>query len=385
MIAINLALIGKNYEKLSLINDLQYEKDSVLLYDMPEGSRLWPLDRPNDFAWRIFLESHKILENHAFEVWYLCSDLNIKQRYYEWCKKTNLKKYFNLLCFPFSVRLDVIDYFHESSINKLNEYVKKVNFIQLMSSPALYRLKTIDRFYKHPKYDYSCVPQFHGEISEMSFPRLPNGFDPVKNIKLLSDIESSTKWINELHENDFKRYSESIRINDITYNKYVFNSFLPKECFESCCDVVLETYLQGPVYFTEKTWKEFFYKRPFISIGEKNHNNYLKDLGFLLYDDIFDYAFDVESEIEKRLQKFWNQIENQLNNDIAHFDQKLQILYDKLIYNRNTYLTWIKNIDKFMEYKNIYQYLYLSAEKNYKEVLTNDQFETIKKICLGFK
>ena len=38
--------------------------------------------------------------------------------------------------------------------------------------------------------------------------------------------------------------------------------------------------LKTQFFFTEKTWKEYAFKRPFLLLGAKNQNNILKKLGF---------------------------------------------------------------------------------------------------------
>ena len=84
MISINLDTINHNPKLLLQAHDLKFEKDSILLYDLPEGSRLFPLDSSpynnddGDFAYSLFSKVHKILYNHEYDVWFLCSDLNIK-------------------------------------------------------------------------------------------------------------------------------------------------------------------------------------------------------------------------------------------------------------------------------------------------------------------
>jgi len=389
MISINLNEIIIKPELLSILEELKYEKDSILLYDLPEGSRLWPLDKIKGFDSILFSKAHELLKDHEFDVWYLCSDANIKTRYTKWCKIVGVEKKFNVLCFPFTVRLDSVNYISLENINNLNNVQKKKNFIQLISYPSASRILTVDRYYKHRKYDYSLVPQFHCEWKKSEKLIYPNGFDIKKNGRTLIEIKLSDMWINDVDGGKDLKDSETLIVNGKKLNKYIFNAFLPKESFESCCDVVLETYLDGPTYVTEKTWKQFLFQKPFIMVGAKGINHYLQDLGFELYDEIFDYGYDLEDDKLTRLKGFWSQIERYLDLEVSEFEKKLTVLKKKLIYNRNTYIEWISNIDSLLlkhqsEYDELTYFLYLGDSLHEKEYLSNDRFNIIKKICLGF-
>ena len=416
MISINLDTINHNPKLLLQAHDLKFEKDSILLYDLPEGSRLFPLDSSpynnddGDFAYSLFSKVHKILYNHEYDVWFLCSDLNIKERYTKWCKQIGVKEKIKVLCFPFTVRDGGIDFIKQEDIDELKKYKKTKNFCQLICSPATPRLATVDRYYKHKNYEYSYVPQFHhqdGELKHYNVPawfslgnyygQLPNieenifknGFDAEKDFKMLNDLELANFWINK--QEDKWAHSEKMVINNIEVNKLIFNTFPPVESFNSCCDVVLETYLIGPTYFTEKTWKQFLYEKPFISIGVKGSNHSLLDLGFELYDEIFDYSFDLEENNLIRLKGFWTQIERYLDWKVSAFKEKLEIIEHKLIHNRKTYIDCITNIDKTIndntnsdDFSHLFNHFYLSADFSYKKHLSEGEFNVIKKLCSGF-
>ena len=395
MITFNLDEIKRKPQLLSILEELKHEKDSILLFDMPEGSRLWPLDE-EDFSYILFSKAHELLKDHKFDVWYLCSDANIKTRYTKWCKRVGVEKKFNVLNFPFTVRLDGIDYIKQEHVDSLVNIHKKKNFIQLIGNPDVSRIATVNRYYKHRNYDYSLVPQFHceGDERERREAKLlnPDEFDIKKNSRTLTEIELSDIWINDVDGGKKFKDLETIIVNGKKLNKYIFNAFLPKESFESCCDVVLETYLDGPTYTTEKTWKQFLFQKPFIMVGAKGINHYLQDLGFELYDEIFDYDYDLEDNKLTRLKGFWTQIERYLDLDVSEFKNKLDILKEKLIHNRKTYIEWISNINNTLIIKStdphirhdLFHYLYLSSSFHEKEYLSNDEFNIIKKICLGF-
>jgi hypothetical protein len=58
------------------------------------------------------------------------------------------------------------------------------------------------------------------------------------------------------------------------------------------------------VFFTEKTWRSIYYKRPFILQGNYKSLHYLKQLGFKTFDGIlFDESYDNEPDHKTRIFK----------------------------------------------------------------------------------
>ncbi len=80
------------------------------------------------------------------------------------------------------------------------------------------------------------------------------------------------------------------------YYKNNFDYGVPKEYFESCIDIVTESLASFSTHFSEKTYKPLFYKKPFISIAGPYYYETLKEYGFELYDELFDYTFDIEED-----------------------------------------------------------------------------------------
>ena len=172
MITINLDTIIHNVDLLLDVYDLKKEKESILLYDLPEGSRLYPLDSPHedhivdfnapgDFSCLLYSKVHEILYDYKYDIWFLCSDLNIRERYTIWCNKVGVKEKFKVLCFPFTVRGNITTVITTQEVDELNKIKNNKNFCQLISQPKVERIATVDRYYKHNNYEYSYVPHFH--------------------------------------------------------------------------------------------------------------------------------------------------------------------------------------------------------------------------------
>ncbi len=374
MITINIDLFFWNEEIVDeVLTDLD---DDILLFDLAEGSRF-------DGA---FPKVHDKLEDK--NVWFLCSDLNIKDRYVNWCKDNGKPEVYKTLGLPFPAKIDVVDFVKQEKIDELNSLEKNKNFIQLTSDPKPYRIATLSKYYKNPNYEYSLTPQFHfTEDNKSSWilrvkEWLFEEFDVLSHTRTLTEVDGlSEEWIEET-----KIYigeKELTNINNKLYDKDLFNNFHPKECFQSNCSVVVETYIEGPIFYTEKTWKEIFYQRPFILLGNKGSNSKLEELGFKLYDEIFDYSFDLIDDPKERLSEFHKQIDRYIDCDIKVFTDKLDSIKDKLIYNRTKYINSIKDIEGKLEYTpyELGHYIFTSNTSDIKEYLPKPKFDIIKNIA----
>lgn len=94
------------------------------------------------------------------------------------------------------------------------------------------------------------------------------------------------------------------------------------------------------VFISEKTYKNLLIGQPFISVGPLYHNQQLKNLGFELYEEIFDYSYDSSMDTEKRVV---GMVENL--NRYKHVD--LYELYTQIkeitVFNKNKSLSYYEN------------------------------------------
>ena len=85
-------------------------------------------------------------------------------------------------------------------------------------------------------------------------------------------------------------------------------------------------------FITEKTAKPIFLKQPFLVFGNVGFHSKLKELGFKLYTELFDYGFDIISNDEIRAELIVKEFEKLQSVDIY---KMYEILKPKLIYNMN--------------------------------------------------
>lgn len=157
--------------------------------------------------------------------------------------------------------------------------------------------------------------------------------DIVAKFDLLKHSEYS--WINNKFINNsykFKYFKGSRKYLD-TMEIYL-NVPIPKQSYESFFHLVSET-TDKAQFITEKTIIPLLIGKPFIVAGASGIHQTLKNLGFKLYDELFDYAFDDIEDTEQRYTAICENIKNITN---LSFDQCRELnikILDKIRFNRN--------------------------------------------------
>jgi hypothetical protein len=100
---------------------------------------------------------------------------------------------------------------------------------------------------------------------------------------------------------EFKYWNEEIlKVDDFNNETgYVANDSILK--INSLINVITESAIHS-IVFSEKTWKSVLIEQPFIVLGSQYQNTKIKELGFELYDEIFDYSFDTKPNIDDRVE-----------------------------------------------------------------------------------
>ena len=106
---------------------------------------------------------------------------------------------------------------------------------------------------------------------------------------------------------------------------------VPEEFFSSLISVVSESSVDH-TFITEKTAIPLLLGQPFLVQGAVGFHDYLKTLGFELYDEIFDYSFDNEPDYRKRTLLILENLEFLKSKDYNNLYKKV---YQKTIRNRH--------------------------------------------------
>ena len=90
--------------------------------------------------------------------------------------------------------------------------------------------------------------------------------------------------------------------------------------------------------WTEKTSKALLFCKPFLVIGCTGWYKIFEELGFKLYDELFDYSFDEIESFKDRHQAIMTQIKDILNMDRDMLNKKILDIQDKIYYNKRQLL-----------------------------------------------
>ena len=137
---------------------------------------------------------------------------------------------------------------------------------------------------------------------------------------------------------------------------------LPVEFNQSFMQLVTESDSEC-VFFSEKTATPILLNKPFLVAANTGHHNALKQLGFVEYDELFDYSFDSEPNIKIRYEGLIENIRKYVGMDKQELKRLYDTTFDKLVYNKkhamyliNNPPTDVTNMLNYLKQENISDY-----------------------------
>ena len=139
-------------------------------------------------------------------------------------------------------------------------------------------------------------------------------------------------------------YSGGVRPGNTLTCDDIYKEQLPgaETCF---MEIVSETHI-GSHFYTEKTVWPLAYSKPFLIHGAQYQNHDLKKLGFVLYDELFDYTFDTIESPRKRTQALADEL-LRIQNLQLDYVETYEKLRPKLEHNLRR-LIQLNDYDEFM-------------------------------------
>jgi hypothetical protein len=136
-------------------------------------------------------------------------------------------------------------------------------------------------------------------------------------------------------------------------NEHFIQEKLPKEYHQSFMQIVSETDFEL-FFLTEKTAVPLFFYKPFLVASNVGFHQTLKEFGFELYTELFDYSFDNIADLEERYEGLLQNIIKYNNCSKKELHIYYNRIKDKLIYNRNLALRIACDTEKFPEQWNYF-------------------------------
>ena len=160
----------------------------------------------------------------------------------------------------------------------------------------------------------------------------------IKNKLLLDDryyLGSCLKGFRKLK----KRYKKTLDFDDIN-SVWGFGYESPWIYTESYFTVVSETlFYERGVYMSEKTFKPIAHCHPFVIVSKEGTLQYLKELGFKTFDDLWDESYDSIIDDSDRMIAVFELIKELANKSHDDWINIYKKIKDRLIFNRNHLLS----------------------------------------------
>jgi hypothetical protein len=265
---------------------------------------------------------HNYWNNTVFlELIDVCNTKNIIVDIVTGCKESYLpmpkKDQYNLYFFPTS--------FFTKTVYNMERVYSETEYKSL-SNTFIQDITTLN--YKH--HFISMNRRAHNHRQEM--------IDLLSMYDLLDT--NAISWHNHVpYPYDYKFWTPKILELDRSFITEGNNQHkVPKEYYESFAQLVVESTSTEAMFITEKTVVPLLYGKPFIVASCKGFHRYLQELGFQMYDEIFNYDFDQEENQTLRFSMIADNFRKLCN---IPYEKLVPLSYkvkDKVEYNKN--LAW---------------------------------------------
>jgi hypothetical protein len=273
-----------------IISDIQNDLVSEFLFWSPI-EHYFPGDGDFNDSGKSFNELLKLINEKNVNFFALFGSPS-EQSFYDKDRRNNIK----ILGWPTSL-LHYTEHYIKNNESS-NDFDKL--FVCLNNRSHTHRSKLIDSLFKNGLFEF-------GKISWRQVDRILNShvFEYWKETKL--EIEGD---------------------NDDFY----FDS----KCF---LNLVSES-ISERLFISEKTFKPILGEQAFLCYGFLNQNKHLKNYGFELYDEIFDYEFDSYPLIEDRINGIIKNLDNLKTQDLKDL---YGLVKEKIKHNKNNAISILKN------------------------------------------
>jgi hypothetical protein len=272
-------VMNGNYEKVILFGQNEW----AWFYQGPEFYELVDYCKEKNIHFEIVTGANE--KNYPFQMDHV--KINLWDTH--WIGKT----YQDLICNnkPTGLPLRVIDPYKDIQYDH--------HFISMNNRLHKHRCLFLDYMAKHDLMKYGAVSIHYGEHSV------------------------NYKW-------QYLDYKPMYLSDGVEFNQYK----LPDQYFNSFAQLISES-TNKALFLTEKTATPLIIGKPFLVASQMNFHKMLREMGFQLYDEIFDYEFDSEPAVNKRYDMIMQNFVRLCNIPLSELKYLQQQLAPKIMHNRN--------------------------------------------------
>jgi hypothetical protein len=341
-----LGIRDNNHQANQALLDKILNDDANMIFFDGETDRFSPLKTSDDrYQYTDYtLYNLLTLDFKGKNVYYITGDFNIHSNIERFKKeiKIDIKTVLNPLIYPEVCMPQLLRNMRDRTHAYEMEKDLKYNVVSLNCTRKPHRIDLLRALHDVERFVYSYYP-FEDEDQINSF------FEDEGEVELLNELTE----LNETNKNKkpLKERTRDDLMEEWELKQQSREESVPLEYVESCIDLVTEAYcISAGTVLTEKAYKPMLYKKPFIILGPIHIHQSLKNIGFKLYDELFDYSFD-DKPYKERLDSVITQIKGILKLPISELIDRCKSLSEKMDHNYKALheLQRIDMIDMFRE------------------------------------
>jgi len=244
-------------------------------------------------------------------------------------------------CKDRKIELNIITGTHPSNVLIENsEYCKIHYWYTFWLSMALHRLSVSPNYQINNSIGLDVINFSVGKNLPIKYSFISMNKAPKIHRAIMMDMLAKHNildkgvviWREWCNNYGFKHWQQEQLLRD-QKDKFMYQEMLPIEYSISFAQLVPESDEQ---IFTlsEKTSMALYFNKPFLVAGCKGFHKILQNMGFALYDELFDYSFDEVEDITIRYDMIAQNFSRYANRSTNELKQIYASVFEKCVYNK---------------------------------------------------
>lgn len=220
------------------------------------------------------------------------------------------------------------------------------SYVRINYWPTFWLTLALNRLLVSPNYQMNtsiCLDVQNirvGENTPIKYPYISMNKAPKQHRALLMDMlakhdiidKGVVIWRERIESYPFKYWNQTIMLRD-QKDGFKHQETLPLEYALSFMQIVPETD-ENIFTLSEKASMALLFNKPFLVAGSMHYHQKLKNMGFKLYDELFDYSFDSESDVKKRFEMIAENVKRYANKTPVELQEIYKSVFEKCVYNK---------------------------------------------------